>query len=412
MSNSSRHIGSKKLPVPKSRPKQGCDGIAKQPRRVVVVIPWISRAAGGLFEVVRNLAQEMEDQRRYLPSVIGFDDPYSDVDRPLWGRVETAVVRTRGPRAFSYAPDLGRALERANPDVLHVHGLWMYSSVAAIRWSRRSKPYVVSPHGMLDPWALRNSRWKKRISAALYEDRHLHGAACLHALNEAEAESMRTYGLKNPICVIPNGVDLPEEEKASCPQVKRTLLYLGRLHPKKGLSSLIEAWSKVETRVRTTEWHLEIAGWDQNGHRAALEALAARLNVSVDVSFIGPQFGEAKANCFRKASAFILPSLSEGLPMSVLEAWSWRLPVLVTPNCNLPEGTRAGAVIPMEANAESIASALNRLFSMSCHELKEMGSRGRSLVEERFQWSCVAEQMTQVYEWILNRGPQPSCVLN
>jgi poly(glycerol-phosphate) alpha-glucosyltransferase len=265
---------------------------------------------------------------------------------------------------------------------------------------------------MLDPWALNNSRWKKRISAALYEDRHLRGAVCLHALNEAEAESMRAYGLKNPICVIPNGVELPEAEGAGCPQEKRTLLYLGRLHPKKGLPLLIEAWSRVETKARAAGWHLQIAGWDQNGHRASLEALAARLNVGSDVSFVGPQFGEAKADCFRDATAFVLPSLSEGLPMSILEAWSRRLPVLMTANCNLPEGTKADAVIPMEANAESIASALNRLFSMSCLELKEMGLRGRNLVEQHFQWPRVAEKMTQVYDWILNRGSQPSCIVN
>jgi poly(glycerol-phosphate) alpha-glucosyltransferase len=168
----------------------------------------------------------------------------------------------------------------------------------------------------------------------------------------------------------------------------------------------------VETRAQAAGWLLQIAGWDQNGHRAALEALATKLNVVSSMSFVGPQFGEAKADCFRAASAFILPSLSEGLPMSVLEAWSWQLPVLMTANCNLPEGTRARAIIPMEANAESIASALNRLFSMSCLELKEMGLRGRNLVEQHFQWPRVAEQMTQVYDWILDRGPQPSCIVN
>jgi poly(glycerol-phosphate) alpha-glucosyltransferase len=265
---------------------------------------------------------------------------------------------------------------------------------------------------MLDRWALNNSRWKKRISAVLYEDRHLRGAACLHALNEAEAESMRSYGLKNPICVIPNGVVLPEAENTDCLQEKRTLLYLGRLHPKKGLSSLIQAWSRVATKAHEAGWCLRIAGWDQNGHRAALEALADRLIVNSSVNFVGPQFGEAKAKCFRAASAFVLPSLSEGLPMSALEAWSWNLPVLMTANCNLPEGARAGAAIAMEADVESIAIALDRLFSMSHSELREMGSRGRGLVEERFQWPRVAQQMSEVYDWVLKRGPQPPCVAN
>jgi poly(glycerol-phosphate) alpha-glucosyltransferase len=388
------------------------DRVRMETGTVVYLTGPISRAAGGLFDAIRNLALAIEEQYRYKPSVMGLREPKFECDRPLWGNIETNAFRVSGPGAFGYAPELSGALRRKSPDLLHVHGLWMYPSVAAIRWSARSKPYVVSPHGMLDPWAVRNSRWKKRISALLYENRHLRGAACLHALNEAEAESMRAYGLKNSICIIPNGVELPEQERASCPQQKRTLLYLGRLHPKKGLPSLIQAWSKVEARARASGWCLQIAGWDQNGHQSALEELAARLNVHSTLSFIGPQFGEAKANCFRTASAFVLPSLSEGLPMSVLEAWSWRLPALITSNCNLSEGTRAGAAIAMEANEESIAAALNRLFSMSCQELKQMGSLGRRLVEERFQWPYVAEQMTQVYDWILNQGPQPSCILN
>jgi poly(glycerol-phosphate) alpha-glucosyltransferase len=380
--------------------------------KVVYLTGPISRTAGGLFDAVRYLALAMEEQHRYSPSVMGLREPEFERDRSLWGNIETNAFRVFGLGAFGYAPELSSALYAKDSNLLHVHGLWMYPSVAALRWSGRTRPYVVSPHGMLDPWALNNSRWKKRISASLYEDRHLRGAACLHALNEAEAESMRAYGLKNPICIIPNGVALPEVQRASSVQEKRTLLYLGRLHPKKGLPSLIEAWSRVETTAQATGWRLQIAGWDQNGHQSALEALATKLNVRSDVSFIGPQFGEAKANCFRAASAFVLPSLSEGLPMSILEAWSWQLPVLATANCNLPEGTRAGALIPMEANVESIASALSLLFSMSCHELKQMGSRGRSLVEERFRWPRVAEQMAQVYDWILSRGPQPSCAIN
>jgi poly(glycerol-phosphate) alpha-glucosyltransferase len=266
---------------------------------------------------------------------------------------------------------------------------------------------------MLDPWALNNSRWKKRISACLYEGKHLRQAACLHALNDAEAAAMRAYGLKNPICVIPNGVELPAREslRSSCGE-SRTLLYLGRLHPKKGLPALIEAWSRVQDSAVRSGWQLSIAGWDQNGHRLELEALAERLNLSSGITFTGPRFGETKEQAFRTASAFILPSLSEGLPMTVLEAWSWCLPVLMTANCNLPEGMKAGAAIPMEANVENIAAALNKLFSMSGDDLREMGLRGRNLVEERFQWPRVAEQMTQVYDWLLNGGLQPSCIVS
>ena len=373
----------------------------------------VSRAAGGLFDALRNLALEIAVGNRYSPSVMGLHEPSFEQDKSLWGKLEAKAFRVSGPGFFGYAPELLRTLHLKNPALLHIHGLWMYPSVAAIQWSRRSKPYVVSPHGMLDPWALNNSRWKKRISAALYEDRHLRGAACLHALNDAEAEAMRAYGLTNPICVIPNGVELPVETEAkSAPPGKHNLLYLGRLHPKKGLPLLVEAWCRIQKMADAAGWRLVIAGWDQLGHQAELQALAAKLHAGSSIEFAGPRFGEAKAALFREASAFVLPSLSEGLPMTVLEAWSWRLPVLMTANCNLPEGSRAGAAILMETDSEGVCGALSKLISMNSSERGAMGARGRRLVEEQFQWPCVAGQMTQVYDWILCGGPQPACVLN
>ncbi len=380
--------------------------------RVSVLVPWLSRAAGGLIDAVRGLTLEIERQHGYLPSVVGLDDERSEFDCPLWGKVETHALQARGPRKFGYAPGMSKALQFQNPDLLHVHGLWMYSSIAAVRWGRGRKPYVVSPHGMLDPWALRNSRLKKRISAVLYENRHLQGAACVHALNQTEAGAIRACGIRNPICVIPNGVELPEETEVSDFKKSRYLLYLGRLHPKKGLLALIEAWSRIQKLAVETGWQLKIAGWDQNGHRSDLEQLCEKLHADSSISFVGPQFGKAKARCFQEASAFILPSLSEGLPMSVLEAWSWRLPVVITPNCNLPEGAKAGAAILTDADVESIATALRQLLSMSHAELECTGMKGRKLVEDRFLWPRIARQVTQVYDWILGVGPQPTCIMN
>lgn len=314
-------------------------------------------------------------------------------------------LRVVGPAAFGFLPGLGRALEADELDVLHTHGLWMYPSVASVRWSRGRRPYVVSPHGMLDPWALRNSARKKKLAGYAYENGHLHGAACLHALNEAEASAIRSYGLSNPICIIPNGVDLPPET-GLIERNGKVCLYLGRLHPKKGISSLLRAWAKA----RSHGWRLVVAGWGQSAHEREFRDLARDLNLNSSVDFIGPRFGADKASCFQSASAFILPSLSEGLPVAVLEAWSYGLPVAITPECNLPEGYAEGAALRLESNEDGIAAGLSLLFNLGEAQLRGMGVRGRRLVERQFTWQRVTAQFLAVYKWLLNAGPIPDCV--
>ncbi|MGO9794581.1 MAG: glycosyltransferase [Terracidiphilus sp.] len=366
---------------------------------------------GGIFDAMRNLTIAIAAEKRYLPVVFSARDAYTETDEPLWGDVATRAFSVRGPRVFGYASGLAAALETWDADILHIHSIWMYPSVIALRWSRGKKPYLVSPHGLLKPLALRNSRWKKQIAALLYENEHLRRATCLHALNTAEAEALRDYGLKNPICILPNGTTMRDETALQASRKSRSVLYLGRFHPLKGLRSLLEAWSAVRKEAAAAGWRMTIAGWDQNHHCAELERLADRLQVRSSVDFLGPQFGADKDRCFAGASAFILPSKSEGMPVSILEAWAWKLPVLMTSECNLPEGAAAGAAIMMAPEVISIAAALLQLFSLTDSEREVMGGNGRALVETSYQWRQIGRSMTEVYDWVLGRGPRPSCVL-
>jgi poly(glycerol-phosphate) alpha-glucosyltransferase len=321
-----------------------------------------------------------------------------------------------GPEFFSYAPGLGRQLAKANLDLVHLHGLWMHPSVASLAFTRRTtRPHMVSPHGMLDPWALHNSGWKKRLAASLFENANLKSAACLHALNAAEAESIRDYGYVGALCVIPNGVDLPPADQAApaapwwtkkAPE-KKTLLYLGRLHPKKGLPNLLAAWGRLAGEHRG-RWRLVIAGWDQSGHQGALRRMATALRVEESVTFPGPLFGEDKRAAFHTCDGFILPSLSEGLPMAVLEAWAYGKPVLMTPHCNLPEGYEAGAAVRIEAEEESVLEGLKRFLAMEDAEREEMGANGRGLVASRFEWGVIGREMADVYRWVTGKGAKPA----
>lgn len=157
----------------------------------------------------------------------------------------------------------------------------------------------------------------------------------------------------------------------------------------------------VSREVETDVWHLVVAGWVQGRHGQELRRLCADLGLARTVHFVGPQFGLSKAASFRRADAFILPSFSEGLPLAVLEAWSYALPVVMTRECNLPEGFETGAAIPVEVTTRSIAEGLRRLFRMADGERRAMGYRGRHLVARRHDWSVIAARMSSVYEWLL-----------
>lgn len=466
----------------------------------------VSRKAGGLFESVRRLVQSLS-QIGMDVRVFGTVDEFSGEDLAAWEPVEVKTFKAVWPESFGYSPEFLEELQVFAPDLTHTHGIWLYPSVVTNLYCRpRNHLYVISAHGMLDPWAIQNSALKKAIAYFLYEKAHLHGAACLRALCESEARAIRRIGLKNPIAIIPNGIDLPveglpdyadtrpQDYETTGPEDdgttgqrtedagrrtevsgassavsgpwsvvrslksngRKVLLYLGRIHPKKGLVNLVKAWKQVSgqwsvVNGQSSEWVLAIAGWDQGGHEGELKRLASDLGLpwsdaratglqdhgtTMDrrqraedrgqrtevggqwsvvsglpsVVFLGPQFNEAKTGCYRDCDAFVLPSFSEGLPMVVLEAWAWRKPVLITPQCNLPEGFAAQAAIRIEPAAESIAQGLYELFRAPSSALRSLGDNGHELTATRYAWPRIGEQMNQLYEWMLGGGAKPACL--
>ena len=377
--------------------------------KVGFLVSSLSREAGGMFHSVRGLAKAVASTNTTL-SVFGISDSNSPSDLIKWSPLSVHALPPQF-RAWGYSNQLVPALLANEIDILSVHGLWKYCSVASRRWHRRTgRGYIVHPEGMLEPWALRNGKWKKRIASLLYENEHLRSAACLRALSEAEAQSIRSCGLRNPICVIPNGVDLPDLGNAKAQlENRRTLLYLGRLHPKKNIANLIHAWNKTFNSQRSSDehWVLAIAGWDQGGYESELK----RAGESGSIVFLGPKFGAEKSECYRTCDAFILPSLSEGLPMTVLEAWSYAKPVLMTAECNLPEGFDANAALPIGTATEQIAAGLKQLIEMSDNDRTAMGARGRTPVASKFSWPRIGEQMRAVYEWLLNSGALPETIM-
>jgi poly(glycerol-phosphate) alpha-glucosyltransferase len=400
--------------------------------KVLSVLESASRVDGGIFEAELALQRELARAPGMVVEVVALRDEFSEADAARWLPLKPRVAEVRGPRGFGYSAGLMDLMDR-EADLAYCAALWKYPAWAVMRWQNMtSKPVIVAPHGSLDTWALQNSRWKKKIASLLFKTKQLKQATCFRALCQAEADAIWAYGLKQRIEVVPNGVELPENlttEDTENTERKKKLLFLGRIHPKKGLSGLLKTWAQIQNPKsgiqNSREWQLVIAGWDQGGHEGELIELCSELGLSVvqrskhvpcsataqevegaDVVFYGPAFGGEKDQLLRGADAFVLPSFSEGLPMSVLEAWAYGLPVVMTPECNLPEGFVSGAAL--EIRNEEMENAkwdgLWALLDMSDSDRIEMGGRGRRLVEKKFTWPKVASQMKALYEDILSRG--------
>jgi len=402
--------------------------------KTICLLESVSRTDGGIFEAESSLQRHLAMEQGVKIDVVGLEDRFSLDDSARWLPLKPTLISPTGPKSLGYSAKLMQALD-PQADLLYAATLWRYPSWAALQWALRTgKPMIVAPHGSLDAWALANAAWKKKIASFLFKDRQLATASCLRALSTSEASSFRSYGLNNPIAVIPNGIEMPTVPAARVEKGFRLLLFLGRIHPKKGLANAIRAFAAAikskDGSPDSNQWKFVIAGWDQGGHENELRLLCEELGLatgsrslidgeknplglkpSEKIVFWGPSFGSEKVDLLNAADAMILPSYSEGLPMSVLEGWSHGIAVLMTPECNLPEGFNADAAIRIETNPENMKLGFESLLSMSSRDLSAMGERGRRLVAERFTWESVAERMRQVYDWVLGGGAKPACVL-
>jgi glycosyltransferase involved in cell wall biosynthesis len=318
-------------------------------------------------------------------------------------------------------PRLGRAsrlvqlAENGAAEVVHSHGLWLDASRASRRLRRAGLPTVVAPHGMLDPWAWQRRRAIKQLLWWMGESNTVQRAGCLQALCRAEADAIRALGIRTPIALIPNGVELPDRHQplppppwqAQVPKGAPVLLFLGRFHVKKGLVPLLQAWQRWATRPGSdpAAWLVLVGFGDQ-------EALADQVTREAvpRCLVLGPVHGALKQSCLANASGFVLPSFSEGLPMAALEAMSWGLPCLLSSACNLPEAFEAGAALLAEPDVAELEQALQTWATLTPAAALALGTAAEQLVRRQFSWFQVAERSEQLYRWLREAGPTPDFV--
>ncbi len=328
-----------------------------------------------------------------------------------------AGVGTRIVNRFREFPDAVGAALAARPGhstILHDNGIWSGANRAAMAAARRHRlRYVISPHGMLEPWAMAHHRGRKRVAWLAYQQRALAGAAGLLATAEQERAAIRALFPKLPIATIANGVDVPARpapRPLRQPGDPATLLFMSRLHPKKNLIGLLEAWARLAADPALDHWTLTISGPDEGGYRAEVETHARKLGVEARVQFTGPVAETEKAAAFAACDVFVLPSFSENFGIVVTEALAHGVPVIATFGAPWAELPLRGCGWWVAPTPEALAGALGEAMRLLPVARAAMGARGRDWVARAFGWADIAAQTRDFYAWLLHGGSRPDFV--
>ena len=396
--------------------------------RVLHVIPAVAPRYGGPSRAVTAMCRALAGAgAETLVVATDADGPTGRLPLPLgetvtYDGVPTRFFRREWSEALKYSRPMARWLDghAAEFDVVHVHGVFSHACLAAGRaCGRAGVPYVVRPLGSLDPWSLRQKRLRKQVLRTLGVNRMLRRAAVIHYTTAAERDlAEQALGLERGV-VVPLGVDdelvrgdvetglfrRRHPELGDDPYI----LFLSRLHPKKGLEALVDAFGRIRGVEGLRPWRLVIAGDGEPGYVASLKRVVARYGQSAETLFVGWLEGIDRLAAYRDAALFVLPSRQENFALSVAEAMALGVPVLVSDRVNLADDVReAGAGWVSGTEPESLRGALWAALS-DPGERRARGLAGRALVRRRFTWSAVGRQLAELYR-DLARGRAGACV--
>ncbi|MET0251094.1 MAG: glycosyltransferase [Novosphingobium sp.] len=364
-------------------------------RRIGLLTASASRLGGGVAEAVVAQAAIIRGLGGEAP-VFALADAFADQARTALAPSSLALATVLGPRQIGFAPGQRRQLLEGGLDLLHLHGIWMHTSRIGQQWaSATGRPFLISPHGMLDPWITARGRWKKALARFGWERAAWKAADGFHALTPGEGRDIAREAGREGAWVIPNAAPAVEVQPARARPLD--VLYLGRIHPKKNLAGLIEGWRRASLPSGA---RLTIAGW---GAEADVAALRGHLEAAPDpsIAFVGPAYGRDKQRLLSEARFLVLASFSEGLPMVILEAWAAGTPTITSEGCNLPEGPAAGASLTSGTAPVDVAAAITTALALSAGEWQAMSGAAQALAAGPFGTAQVTRRWGEAYAAML-----------
>ena len=320
----------------------------------------------------------------------------------------TAKLKVLSP-SFS-RKEIAKYLADERFELIQIQSVWEMPYHKVILEARKQNiPYIVTPRGMLEPWSLSQKKWKKKLAWWLYQRNDVQKSACVFTTAKMEAEHVSNLGITTCKAVIPNGIETDAYPcKSSVEGVKKQVLFLSRVHVKKGIELLFEAWKRLHSDY--VDWQLLVIGNGEAEYIHSLENRVESLGLKDSIKILPPVFGEAKIKVYQESALFCLPSFSENFGMVIAEAMSCGTPVITTTNCpwEILNETDTGWCVDL--SVDNLERALREAMEMDANALYDMGQRASKLIYDNFDYRSVTRKTLRLYEWLLKSGEKPEFI--
>lgn len=362
--------------------------------KVLLFMPDISMSSGGTTTWLRTLEVELGKK---VELHIATRDSDNSIDLQ-----ESTVHFLHASPWKGLKNEWKKLLEQIRPDIVHINCCWLPIDAYTLRWSQKlGYKTVLTPHGMLEPWIMQRNYWTKKLPATiLYQRKAVKQANIVHATAVSEKQNLLKLGWNYNIQVVGNGIDVDHIPLKKDWSLKKNILFLSRIHPKKGIEILLDAIVRLKTELEG--YTVTIAGEGETDYVDQIKDRSKAQGIDHLINFVGPIYGDAKYVLFRNADIFILPTYSENFGLVVAEALSSGTPVITTTGTPWQDLKTANCGDWVDPNPKAVAEALQKMISYSPIDLEILGKNGRRLVEEQYSNQKMAAGILEMYNNVIS----------